>query len=806
MKVLKFGGSSMATSQSILQVKSIIENNDTTTAVVVSALGGITDMLINASQTASQGGDYQPILQQIKDRHTEVTNGLFGNPQEINNKTSEVFEHIANLLHGVALLKELSHKTSDAIVGQGELLSSMILHHLINDSQWYDSRQLIVTSRNNGRNKVIWNRTEPLIAGISKNIGKINIFPGFVASDEAGMASTLGRGGSDYTAALLARGLGADILEIYTDVDGFMTADPKVISRAYTIEHITYAEAMELSHFGAKVIYPPTIMPVYKSGIPIRIKNTFKPHLPGTLIDAIPNGSPESHIKGISSIQNMSLLTVQGPGMVGVTGIASRLFTAMANNDINVVLISQASSENSISFAVENAEAEIAKGVIEKQFAAEIASGHILPISEEKEMAVVAIVGERMKQSVGVAAKMFNAIAMNGVNIYAIAQGASELNISVVVKSQNLKKTLNSLHDSFFLSHYKVLHLFMAGVGTVGSKLLSKLEKQAEKLRNNDRLVIRIAGVTNSRSMIFDPQGINPAEIHNLLKDGSPSSPEKFGDMIKKLNLSNSVFVDCTANPNVASIYQTLLSESINVVTANKIASSSKYDHYRLLKDTARNRGVKFLFETNVGAALPIISPINDLLKSGDRIVKLEAVLSGTLNFIANRLYEGAALSEAIEEAREKGFSEPDPRIDLSGTDVARKILILARESGYKLEFDQVDVEPFIPKSFFTDENIDSFMEKTQLLDAEYDATGKELKQKGEKMRYVATLEDGKATVGIKHIDQSHPFFHLEGSNNVVLIWSHNYNEHPMQIKGYGAGADVTASGVFADIIKVANL
>ncbi len=803
---MKFGGSSMGSAESIRIVKSILEEVEGPAVVVVSAVGGVTDLLIKAAGQASRSLDYRPLFDALVERHCAVTAGLFEDPTPVDARLRPVFDHIGSLLKGVALLRELSSRSLDVISGQGEILSSIILHKLMGGSAWFDSRELIVTHRAGQRNLVLFERTLPLIGSLKPKLKNINIFPGFVAADEAGQPTTLGRGGSDYTAALLAAGFDAGVLEIWTDVDGFMTADPRIISRAYTIGHLTYSEAMELSHFGAKVIYPPTILPVYKKNIPILIKNTFNSKGVGTLIDGVPNGSSASHIKGISSIRNVSLLTLQGPGMVGVSGISMRLFGALAKCFINVVLISQASSENSISFVVDSAEAAQAKSVIHEAFAAELANGQILPVCEESQMSVVAIVGERMKHTTGVAGKLFHALGMNGVNVYAIAQGASEVNISLVIKEENLKKSLNALHDAFFLSHYKVLHLFLAGVGTVGSRLMAKLGSQAEKLRNSDRLVIRIAGVANSRSMAFNPQGINSSEIAGLLLQGEPSSPELYSQRIKEMNLANSVFVDCTASQAVANLYLDLLSANINVVTANKIASSSHYSLYRQLKDTAREKGVKFLFETNVGAALPIISPINDLIKSGDRILRLEAVLSGTLNFIVNELSASSPLSKVIGLAREKGFSEPDPRIDLSGVDVARKILILAREAGYELEPEEVEREPFVPASFFVDEPVDGFMQRIAVLDDAFEQKRLSLEAKGLRMRYVATLDNGKASLGLKLVDDSHPFYHLEGSNNVVLIWSDNYRDHPMQIKGYGAGAEVTAAGVFADIIKVANL
>ncbi len=805
MKVLKFGGTSMGSAKSINDVKKIIMSYDKPVCAVVSAVSGVTDMLLKMASLATKGEDYTETLNQMKAKHEAIVTELkLSDNKSLNEEISSLNAQLTTILSGVSILKELSPRSMDIIQSFGEKYSSRILSSIISGSKLHDSTKLIKTERIGTRHQVMEELTAQNIISIKQDLADVNIFPGFISSDINGEATTLGRGGSDYTAALLAAGFGASVLEIWTDVDGFMSADPRIISRAYKLDHLTYAEAMELSHFGAKVIYPPTILPVLKKNIPIYIKNTFNPTEVGTLIDSNETPDPKNKIKGISSIRNVSLLTLQCVGMVGVSGMSMRLFGTLAKEYINVILISQASSENNITICVETKDVNRAAQAISREFEKEI-DDDLASVSIDNDMAVVAIVGAKMKCNTGVSGMLFNAVGKNGINIYAIAQGASEVNISFVVKEDDLKKTLNSVHDSFFLSHYKVMHIFLAGVGTVGGKLIEKLMAQAEKLMKNDRLLIRIAGVANSKRMALNPQGLNPANIKDLLSEGQPSSPGIFAEAIKSLNLSNSVFVDCTASYDIAALYDTMLENNINVVTANKIASSSAYDHYRKLKQTAQDKGIKFHFETNVGAALPIISPINDLIKSGDRIVKLEAVLSGTLNFICNELSAEKPLSKVIAEAKEKGYSEPDPRIDLSGTDVARKILILARESGYKLEMEDIDKTPFVPQEYLDTKDVAEFMEKVKELDAKYERERQEREKKGLALRYVASFENGKAKIGFKEVDKSDPIYYLEGSNNIVLINSDNYSAHAMQIKGYGAGADVTAAGVFADIIKINN-
>jgi bifunctional aspartokinase / homoserine dehydrogenase 1 len=809
MRVLKFGGTSVGSAETISRVKTIVHGIDDQVIVVVSAVGGVTDRLIAASRLAGAGDKtcFEQ-LDGIIETHLQIISDLFPSEERspIEKLIDPDLEELRIIMRGVFLIRELSHKSFESLIGIGERISSKIIAQYIG-ATWFDSRQFIKTNYEFGRNRVIEDETNALLTPVQSQLGKVSLFPGFISSNRKNENTTLGRGGSDYTAAILAAAFSADILEIWTDVDGFMTADPRVISRAYCIDRLSYAEAMELSHFGAKVIYPPTILPVFQKGIPIVIKNTFNPSAPGTLINNEKETDSNRQIKGISSIKGVSLLTVQGIGMVGVTGISMRLFSSLAARDVNVILISQASSENSISIVIDSEQTKIARLAIEQEFKREISHKQINNITIDDEMAVVAIVGENMKHTTGISGQLFNSVGKNGVNVYAIAQGASELNISFVIKEKNIRKALNVIHEAFFLSDYSRLNLFLAGKGTVGGKLLKKISEQAQRLQKENRLRIRIVGVAGSRAMLLDREGLDPATvIENLEKEGTKGTIEDFRDSIIGMNVANSVFVDCTASEEVAGIYQSLLESNISVVTANKIASSSSYEAYSKLKSTAREKGVKFYFETNVGAGLPIIAPINDLVRSGDKIVRLEAVVSGTLNFIVNALSEDKPLSVVIQEAKEKGFSEPDPRVDLSGTDVVRKLLILARESGYQLEKSDVEVEPFVPAEYIDLPNLDLFMEKVVALNPEFEMRRKKLASEGKRLRYAARLNNGKAKVGLVEVDKNHPFYDLEGSNNIVLIWSENYFEHPMQIKGYGAGADVTAAGVFADIIKVANV
>ena len=806
MKVLKFGGTSVGSAENIRKVKSIVESQNCDVIVVVSALGGITDKILNAARNASTGtGNFHQNLAEIKTRHLETIQSLFNGSGEINKIVTELLDELEQILTGITLVGELTSKTLDRIAGIGERISSHIVAEFIGAKR-FDSSEFIRTDSNFGKATVDFNITNKNIETVFAGFKGVAVAPGFISKNAKGEFTTIGRGGSDYTAAIIAAALNVEILEIWTDVNGFMTADPRIISKAYTIPELTYSEAMELSHFGAKVIYPPTILPVYKKGIPILIKNTFEPENPGTRISRSVENGMDRIIKGISSISGIALVTLQGIGMVGVTGISMRLFTALARENVNVILISQASSENSISIAIEENAVEIARNAINTDFEKEIQNGQINKITIETNLSIVAIVGENMKHSTGIAGKLFSTMGKSGVNIIAIAQGASELNISWVVRNDVLRKTLNVVHESFFLSENIELNVFLMGIGTVGGKLLQQLQKQQEKLLKEKHLKIKLTGVANSRKMIFNRDGIDIATFReNLELSEKVSSIQGFANEIKEMNIYNSVFVDCTASDLVASIYKDILRSNVSIVTANKAAASSDYKNYAEIKKIAKQKGVKFLFETNVGAGLPIINTLNDLVNSGDKILKIEAVLSGTLNYIFNTISTEIPFSQTIKMAKENGYSEPDPRIDLSGVDVARKVLILARESGYQIEMDDIRINRFIPDSFF-EGSLDDFWNNISQLDNEFEEKRKKLVSENKKWRFVARFENQIAEVGLQEVDFKHPFYDLEGSNNLVMYTTERYNQFPMLIKGYGAGASVTAAGVFADLIKVSNI
>jgi aspartokinase/homoserine dehydrogenase 1 len=806
MKVLKFGGTSVGSAENIRKVKSIVENQNCDVIVVVSALGGITDKILSAARNASKGaGDFHKDLGEIKSRHEEVIQLLFNGSGAIKYIVTELLDELEQILTGITLVGELTAKTLDRIAGIGERISSHIVAQFIG-AERFDSSEFIRTDSNFGKAMVDFNVTNKNIQEIFAGFSGIAVVPGFISKNIKGEFTTIGRGGSDYTAAIISAALDVEILEIWTDVNGFMTADPRVIRKAYTIPELTYSEAMELSHFGAKVIYPPTILPVYKKQIPILIKNTFEPENPGTRISHQPINGSERIIKGISSISGIALVTLQGIGMVGVTGISMRLFTALARENVNVILISQASSENSISIAIEESAVEIAQNAIQNDFEKEILNGQINKIAIETELSIVAIVGENMKHSTGIAGKLFSTMGKSGVNIVAIAQGASELNISWVVQNDDLRKTLNAVHESFFLSENVELNVFLMGIGTVGGNLLQQLQKQQEKLLKEKHLKIKLTGVANSRKMVFNRDGIDIANFRESLDNSEKKSDlHGFANEIKAMNIYNPVFVDCTASDEVALIYKEILSSNISIVTANKAAASSDYKNYSELKKIAKRKGVKFLFETNVGAGLPIINTLNDLVNSGDKILKIEAVLSGTLNYIFNTISAETPLSKTIKMAKEEGYSEPDPRIDLSGIDVARKVLILARESGYETEMNEIKINRFIPDTFF-EGSLDDFWQNISQLDSEFEQKRIKLVAENKKWRFVARFENGIAEVGLQEVDARHPFYDLEGSNNLVIYTTERYQQFPMLIKGYGAGASVTAAGVFADLIKVSNI
>ena len=706
------------------------------------------------------------------------------------------------------LINDLSAKTSDTIVSYGERLSSLIVSNVIKDAKLFDSRKYIKTVKQFNKHIVDFDLTNKLIKETFSPLPKVSLVPGFISSStETGEVTNLGRGGSDYTASILATALDANTLEIWTDVDGFMTADPRVISSAYVIDRLTFTEAMELCNFGAKVIYPPTIYPVYHKNIPIRILNTFNPTAPGTYISKERvKEEGKAIIKGISSINDTCLITVQGLGMVGVIGVNYRIFKTLAKNGISVFMVSQASSENNTTFAVRNADADLAVQVLNDEFALERAQGDMNDTVAEKDLATVATVGENMKRTPGIAGKLFGTLGRAGISVIACAQGASETNISFVIKHKYLRKALNSIHDSFFLSEYKVLNLFIAGVGTVGGNLLEQIRIQQPKLMRQNGLKLNVVGISNSKKALLCREGINLDNyLEELKENGEESNPEHLCEEIVKMNIFNSVFVDCTASPDIASLYKDLLQHNISVVAANKIAASSEYSVYSELKQIARRRGVKFLFETNVGAGLPIINTINDLINSGDKILKIEAVLSGTLNYIFNKISADIPFSKTIKMAQEERYSEPDPRIDLSGKDVIRKLVILAREAGYKLEQEDVEKHLFVPNDFF-EGPLEEFWKKVPSLDTDFESRRQKLEDENKRWRFVAKLEDGKGSVSLQEVDSKHPFYGLEGSNNIILLTTERYKEYPMMIQGYGAGASVTAAGVFADIMSIANI
>ena len=810
MKVLKFGGTSVGSVNSMLNVKKIVEAIDDKVIVVVSALGGITDKLIKTSNMAASGDSgYEKEMKEIVNRHIEMVYTVIpaGEKRELLlDCVNELLSELKDIFQGIYLIRDLSPKTSATIVSYGERLSSIIVATLIEGAQWFDSRQFIKTEKKHNKHILDSELTNRLVRETFREIPRVSLVPGFISTDkETGEVTNLGRGGSDYTASIIAAALDADVLEIWTDVDGFMTADPRVISTAYPITELSYVEAMELCNFGAKVVYPPTIYPVCHKNIPILIKNTFNPDAPGTIVKQEVDHSSKA-IKGISSINNTCLITMTGLGMVGVIGVNYRIFKTLAENGISVFLVSQASSENSTSIGVRNEDAALACKVLDEEFAKEIEMGEISPMKAEGGLATVAIVGENMKHTPGIAGKLFGTLGRNGINVIACAQGASETNISFVVEGGSLRKTLNVIHDSFFLSEYQVLNLFICGIGTVGRSLIDQIHSQQERLKQERGLNLKIVGIANGHKAMFTRAGIDLDHYREDLEEkGMPSSTQVLHDEIIGMNIFNSVFVDCTASEEIASLYKDFLGHNISVVAANKIAASSDYELYAELKQIARHRGVKFLFETNVGAGLPVINTINDLINSGDKILKIEAVLSGTLNYIFNEISADVPLSQTIRNAKEQGYSEPDPRIDLSGTDVVRKLVILAREAGYRLNQEDVEKHLFIPDSFF-EGSLDDFWRKIPSLDADFEERRKVLEREGKRWRFVARFEEGKGVVELMEVDRHHPFFELAGSNNIILLTTERYNEYPMLIQGYGAGAGVTAAGVFADIMSIANI
>lgn len=818
MQVLKFGGTSVANAENINKVVSItgdlIKKNlaKEPVTVVVSALGGITDTLIQAGKLAAAGEErYKEMLLLVEQRHLEVVKLLLPVDKQsaVLSFVKKNCNELEDICNGIFLLGELSNRTHDRIVSYGELLSSQILSAKLRvsgiDNTWKDMRELIVTNSNFGFAAVDFDSTNKNIAEYFKNAGgSLFIVPGFVAADPNGATTTLGRGGSDYTAAIIAAAVKASVVEIWTDVSGMMTADPRLVNNARVIPHISYQEAMELSHFGAKVIYPPTIQPVMSQSIPVWIKNTFAPAHEGTLIE---NASRENgrNIRGISSINAISLLSLEGSGMVGIPGFSKRLFEALANEQINVILITQSSSEHSICVGVDEKNSDKAKLAVDNAFSFEIETGKVEPLAVERGLAIVALVGDNMKSHPGISGKMFSAMGRNGINVRAIAQGSSERNISAVIASSDVKKAINVLHEDFFETTYKQLNLFIAGVGNVGSRLLGQLHQQLSYLQQNLRIQVRVIGLANSKKMVFSDEGINLQQWKEALQVGQPMNLPGFIKEIQSRNLRNSVFADVTANDELATCYDQLLQKSISVVACNKVACSSSYEYYTKLKNLAREYNALFLFETNVGAGLPVIGTLNDLLRSGDKVKRIDAVLSGTLNFVFNNYNGEKSFAEVVRQAQDEGYTEPDPRLDLSGTDVMRKIMILAREAGEKMEMSDIENNSFMPASCMVGDVANFYSEM-----AKHEEHFKELHNKasvaGKKLKFVAKYENGKASVGLQHIDPQNDLYHLYGKDNVVLFYTNRYVEQPLVVKGAGAGAEVTASGVFADIIRAATL
>ena len=808
MKVLKFGGSSVGTAASLLNVKQIVESCDEPCIVVVSALGGITDRLLEASRAAAAGdGAWRETYLGIRERHLDLVRELLPCSDTLEQKISVMADSLESLLYGVCAIKVLPAKTGAEIVSFGERMSAEIVNELLSGSELRFSPDFIKTRVVEGRTVLNMDITDALVkqafGGFNSGVA---VVPGFISADSVtGEITNLGRGGSDYTASIIAAALDARVLEIWTDVDGFMTADPRIISTSYVIESLSYVEAMELCHFGAKVVYAPALYPVFPKDIPVYIKNTFNPSAKGTVIrrEAAPSARP---LTGITSIKDISLLTLSAPSMVGIIGVDGRLFGALSRSGISVFLVSQSSSETGISVGVGAAEAERAKEAVDAEFADEIARGAMHPAAIESDLVAVAVVGANLKHSKGVAGKLFTTLARNDISVLACAQGSSEHNISMVIAKDNLRKALNVIHDGFFLSEYKELNLFVCGVGTVGGQLLDQIASQRERLMRERGLKINIVGIARSTCGVFKREGIDSAKWREVLASSArPLDLQGLKEEVIGMNIFNSVFVDVTASHEVAALYKEFFEHGVSVVTANKVAASSDYANYLDLKRTAFEHGVKFLFETNVGAGLPIINTVNALRGSGDRIVKIEAVVSGTLNFIVNTLSADIPFSQTVRMAKEQGFSEPDPRLDLSGTDVIRKLVILAREAGYKVDMDQVEAKPLIPAEFF-ECPLEEFWRRLPELDASFEAERKRLESENKRWRYVARMQDGRFTVGLDEFKQGHSFYVLEGSNNIVLLTTERYNLHPMLIQGYGAGASVTAAGVFADIMSIANV
>ncbi len=811
MQVFKFGGSSVANADNINKVADIVHAalQEESIVLVISAMGGVTDALLKTGSLAAIADEkYKDLLKEMENRHLDAVRALLPIQQQSATLSllKQQFNDLEGICDGVFLLGELSPRTRDRIVSYGELLSSMMVSAKFQSLQvnqlWIDARKLITTNANHGNATVDFAFTEKKIQEfLVKNPHPLYIVPGFISSDENGNTTTLGRGGSDYTGAIFAAATQASVLEIWTDVSGMMTADPRLVQNAKCIQRISYQEAMELSHFGAKIIYPPTIQPVMSRNIPVWIKNTFAPSEYGTLIEN-ESAVTDSFIRGISSINKISLLSLEGSGMIGIPGFSKRLFEALANESVNVILITQSSSEHSICVGINESDTTKAKKSIDKAFGYEIETGKVDPLKVEDGLSIVALVGEQMKSHPGISGKMFGVLGRNGINVRAIAQGSSEKNISAVLSETDVKKAINVLHEEFFETSYKQLNVFIAGTGNVGGKLLGQIQKQLQYLQDHLRLQIQIIGLANSKKILINEEGVNLDCWKDDLQQASSGNIHDFVQRIIEKNLRNSVFVDVTANAEVATVYGSLLEKSISVVACNKIAASSKYSVYQKLKSLSREFNAMFLFETNVGAGLPVIGTLNDLLRSGDKVNQIQAVLSGTLNFVFNN-YDGTKpFSQVVRQAQAEGYTEPDPRLDLGGTDVMRKIMILAREAGQQIEMEDITNQYFLPASCF-EGSVEDFYTEMEKQEAHFKKLYEEAVAKKCKLKFVAAYENGKASVGLRHIPSESDFYHLYGKDNLVLFYTDRYPEQPLVVKGAGAGADVTASGVFADIIRV---
>ncbi len=815
MKVLKFGGTSVGTADSIKAVIGIIENNienNEQIAVVFSAMGGVTNRLIEIGKMAASGNlEYIEFLKVVEERHFAVVRAMINVKHQSSTFAAVrgLFNELGDILKGISWIRELSDRTLDMIMSFGERLSTLVITEVLLSrgvkAAFCDARQIIRTSDGFGMAEVDFEKTNHLILEHFAKSSELQCVTGFIASTEDSVSTTLGRGGSDYTASIIASALDADCIEIWTDVDGMMTADPRKVANAFTIPSISYAEAMELSHFGAKVIYPPSLQPAFAKNITLKVRNTFNIDFQGTFVQKAANDK-EYAITGISSIDEIALVNIQGSGMIGVAGIAGRVFTTLSNNDISVILISQASSEHSICFSIDPKNSKKAIDVLESEFAIEIQQGHIDSVSVVKNLSIIAIVGEGMRQSSGVSGKLFSVLGKNGINVVATAQGSSELNISVVIAKSDLSKALNAIHGVFFQSETRSLNLFIVGVGLIGGTLLEQIRTQNQYLKEEKLLNLNIAGLSNTKKMLLAAEGINPDKWKERIEEeGVKTSLPAFVQRMIELNLPNSVFVDCTSDKDIVQYYHMLLDASISVVTPNKVANSGTYSEYLSLQKTALQRGVKFLYETNVGAGLPIINTIQGLISSGDKFLKIEAILSGTLSYIFNNFGKGVKFADVVREAKANGFTEPDPREDLSGADVARKILILAREVGVPMEAHDIKVAKILPENCLAASSVDAFFEEMEKSDAYFANLVESAEAEGKKLRYIASLDGGKAVVELQTVDASHPFYNLSGSDNIVSFTTDRYRDRPLVIKGPGAGAEVTASGVFADIMSISS-